>query len=152
MQQIPLTKGFHAIVDDEWYDLLIQFKWHAIDSHPYIVYAARWKSGSKPRKAVRMHHVILGVDPIELVNQRLVVDHIDRNGLNNIKSNLRIATRAENILNSSHCDDARGIYYEISRNRWKAFCLQPTKVYIGTYKTYEEAYLAKVKYEEDLHR
>jgi uncharacterized protein YheU (UPF0270 family) len=141
-QTIKLTKGYEAIVDDEFFEEISRYTWYALDGHWRIVYAARWKPKTKPRITIRMHHVILGVDPLELKLNNLITDHIDRDGLNNQKHNLRITTRRENILNSVHCDNASGIYYEKGRDRYKLFKL-PDHQYIGTFKTYEETLEAK---------
>ena len=149
MKSIPLTKGYITIVDDEDYERLSVYKWHALDVHPRLVYAARWIGWTKPRRVMRMHHEIMGVDPTILRRNNLVTDHIDRDGLNNQKTNLRIATRAENIINSSHCDNALGIYLDKTRNRYKAYTLLPVKIYIGTYLTLEEALKAKREYENN---
>jgi hypothetical protein len=91
MKQIPLTRGMFALVDDEDFEYLNQFKWYAHkDSATY--YAMRKKN----RKDVRMHRVILGI-----TEPKVFGDHIDHNGLNNQRSNLRIATPAQNQRNKA---------------------------------------------------
>jgi HNH endonuclease len=145
MQYIQLTKGYIAAVDDEDLDVINIHKWHALDSQLPVIYAARWIPGLKPRKALRMHHAILGISSKELKEDNLVVDHIDRDGLNNQKKNLRIVTRTINSINSERCDNAKGIYYDCNRHRYKAFLLNP-KVYVGTYRTETEAQQALTQF------
>ena len=92
---------------------------------------------------MRMHHAILKVDPAYLQANNLVVDHIDRNGLNNQKANMRIATRSTNAYNSQRSDEALGIYLDSERAQYKVFQLQPKKVFIGWFKSFREAVKAR---------
>lgn len=150
MKEIPLTKGYIAIVDDEDYEAIACYNWHVLDSHPRIRYAARWSPGSYPfRYAIRMHHVVIGVSGQFLLDKCLVVDHIDRDGLNNRRDNLRIATRRINALNSERSDNALGIYYDTYRGMYKTVELQPIKKFVGWFNTFEEAYDKRFSHEGD---
>ena len=93
MREIPLTQGKTALVDDEDYEGLSQFRWFA-HKNGKTFYAAR----SMNPGIVKMHRFILGV-----VDPKIEVDHEDCNGLNNQRSNLRRATHGENQHN-------RGLY------------------------------------------
>lgn len=89
MKEIPLTQGKVTLVDDEDYEYLIQWKWYALKNKA-TVYAVR-----TVRRGVLlyMHREImkpLGND---------VVDHINFNGLDNQKHNLRTCTSYQNCLN-----------------------------------------------------
>jgi hypothetical protein len=93
MKEISLTQGQVALVDDEDYDYLMQWKWHfykGTHSH-YAVCSLPRKNGK--RTGFRMHRLIMNTPP------DLVVDHIDHNGLNNQKSNLRNCTKCQNQAN-----------------------------------------------------
>jgi len=85
---IPLTQGKFAIVDAEDYDWLNKHKWCACKVKQ-TYYAKRKGKG----KLVCMHRQITSAPP------HLLVDHINRNGLDNRKKNLRLCTRAENSRN-----------------------------------------------------
>jgi len=85
---IPLTQGKFTVVDAEDYPSLSQFTWFA-EGTPNNYYAVRKENG----KSIKMHRQILNAP------DHLVVDHIDHNGLNNRKSNLRLCTFAENCRN-----------------------------------------------------
>src|SRR5574343_644506 len=81
--------GIHKVlVDDEDYDELIKYKWNLIKGR-YTFYAECRSSGYS-----NMHRMIMN-----LCDRKLFVDHIDCNGLNNQKLNLRICTIAENNRN-----------------------------------------------------
>lgn len=92
MKEIPLTKGYIALVDDDDYGWLMERKWCALIStnkQGRYVYAV---SGCNPH--LRMHRAILGAQHGELV------DHIDGNTLNNQRLNLRKCTQAQNLRNA----------------------------------------------------
>lgn len=90
MKEIQLTQGKVALVDDEDYDFLMQWKWHAHKDYysEDVYYAGRrdYSCGGNG-KSVQMHRVIMKT-PINLC-----VDHIDHNTLNNQKNNLRNCSR-----------------------------------------------------------
>jgi hypothetical protein len=85
---IPLTQGQVAMVDPEDYDELMKHRW-TLNRNRGNMYACR----RVKRKQILMHRVIMKAP------EGLVVDHIDGNGLNNCKSNLRVCTREQNSFN-----------------------------------------------------
>ena len=87
-RRIPLTQGKYAIVDPEDFERLNKYKWYAVkDSRTF--YSYRNKRVGKKYISLGMHREIL--DP----PGHLVVDHINHNGLDNRKANLRLATSAQ---------------------------------------------------------
>lgn len=149
-REIPLTKGFVAIVDAEDYEWLNQWKWFA-DPRPSrgdkAVYAIRRKSVNGIARTICMHRLILE-EP-----EGMDVDHIDGDGLNNTRANLRIATHQQNLCNRgmprSNTSGFKGVCYNNSRRRWQAgIGLNGRNIYIGRFRTPEEAaraYDAKAK-------
>jgi hypothetical protein len=119
MRYIELTKGYLTAVDAELVDILNNYMWHVLDSHPRICYAARWIVGTAPRKSMRMHHQVLDVESHWLTENDLVVDHIDRDGLNNTIENLRIVSRSINAKNCERWDNASWIRWDRYRERYK---------------------------------
>src|SRR5689334_17780885 len=111
---IKLTQGKIALVDDEDFDFLNKWKWHAnSNGRKNIFYAKRLDSN----KIVSMHRVILSItDP------KIIVDHKDGDGLNNQRSNLRIATPSQNNANRRPMGSSKylGVYYHKSSKKWKA--------------------------------
>lgn len=92
MKEIKLTKGFVALVDDDDYERVNQFKWQYTISRDrktaYAIGLAVDVDGKK--KILNMHVFITG---------KRYMDHKDRNGLNNQKDNLRKATASQNMAN-----------------------------------------------------
>lgn len=86
---ISLTQGMRAEVNDaDTY--LGEYKWHAVKIR-HSFYAAT----SIRNKRFYMHHIIMGL-PLK----GFVVDHVDGNGLNNRRENLRFVSNRENISNN----------------------------------------------------
>ena len=97
MKTISLTKGHVALVSDEDFFLLSQFKWCAIDHKNHsLIYAGRSgrKELNEPR-TVLMHRQILGMDRAD----KRKVDHADGNGLNCQRDNIRACTHPQNLRN-----------------------------------------------------
>ena len=92
-KRIPLTQGKFAIVDDEDYDWLMQWKWCIFKSKGIIKGACR--NIRKPRKIIKilMHREIMHAP------QDKQIDHKDHNILNNRKENLRLCTNSQNAQN-----------------------------------------------------
>lgn len=96
VQKIQLTKGMFALVDDEDFLVLNQYKW--VYEGGYAVrdtYITLF--GVKIRHHRFMHREIF--DLPYSPRDKIFVDHIDHNKLNNQKSNLRLVTRSLNGLN-----------------------------------------------------
>lgn len=99
MKTIPLSKNMVALVDDADYDFLSQWKWSAsLESRGTKWYAIRWsrksEHGEGKRFKIRMHRVLMGLPHKD---ESVVVDHKDRNGLNNQRSNFELVTQTENM-------------------------------------------------------
>ncbi len=92
-RRIPLTQGKYAIVDPEDFERLNKHKWYAA-RHGKIYYAQRtlWRKNEKTT-TIAMHRLVIKVP------EGMVADHINHNGLDNRKANLRPATPAQNIYN-----------------------------------------------------
>lgn len=93
MKKIELTKGKIALVDDEDFEYLNQYSWHAVlKRNDKYAARARIKINNK-YKMFFMHRIILEI------SSNLTIDHINGNPLDNRKENLRIATNQENQRN-----------------------------------------------------
>jgi ribosomal 50S subunit-recycling heat shock protein len=113
MKEIQLTQGKVALVDDEDYEYLNQWKWHIHNSRGYY-YAARNINGGK----LFMHRAI--IKPTKDV----FIDHVNRLTLDNTKINLRICTKAENCRNRKistlNTSGYKGVAYIKNLNKYRA--------------------------------
>jgi len=113
--EISLSRGLTTLVDDDDFEVLKQWKWHA-DKDGYAVRTETLPSGK--RKIVRMHRFIMKVP------EGMVSDHIDGNPHNNRVSNLKLATHLDNSLNakkrSNNVSGLTGVSYSKSNNSWRA--------------------------------
>lgn len=136
MKTIPLSRGYVALVDDADYDWLIQRRWSAV-TNGIQWYATSYIKGSARRrpKYIQMHRLIM---PPALGEY---VDHIDGNGLNNQRVNLRLATHAQNSRNRRRHivrTPAKGVRFR--KGRWEARIGFNYKIiHIGCFGTFEEA-------------
>jgi hypothetical protein len=112
-RRIPLTQGKFAIVDPEDYELLSQHKWHAAKQGS-TYYALRKHAG----KHIGMHRQITNAP------KGLVCDHINHNGLNNTKLNLRICTQSQNACNQrtrrNKSSKYKGTHWHKRDKKWHA--------------------------------
>jgi len=138
---IPLNKGLFATVDDEDFDDLNQFKWHAVTIHR-STYARRciFKDGVRSKEF--MHVRIMGI------SSRLV-DHRDRDGLNNTRSNLRQVTHQQNMQNRSidrrNKTGVSGVSWNKAMSMWRVFV---GRAYIGRFLNFDDAVAARKSAEQ----
>jgi len=114
--EIPLSQGFVAIVDDEDAPaVLAAGKWTA-QARPWTVYARRNVRCEDGRQATLYLHTFL--------TGWSMVDHANRDGLDNRRANLRPATRSQNARNRTVRSDSvsgfKGVYWDARAQRWEA--------------------------------
>jgi hypothetical protein len=133
MKQIKLTKDKFAMVDDEDFEFINQWKWSCAKG---IKYAARRTNN----RIIYMHRLITNCP------EKLEVDHINRDGLDNRKVNLRICTSAENRKNHKILSNNKSGYNGVSKtpfNTWHTcISLNGKTIHLGTYKNVVDAALA----------
>lgn len=137
MLEIPLEgklgKGLVALVDDEDYPILVKYKWYLLKLRKN-----RYAMADTGGKTIRMHRLVLQ----DKIPEGFVTDHIDGNGLNNQKSNLRIASKQQNLYNRKP-QSANSIYKGLQQLRsgnWTARIKFKGVTYIlGTFVREEDA-------------
>ena len=115
MKEIKLTQGKVALVDDDDFEALSQFKWYA-NKIGKTFYVVRKSKDDGKWKTIYMHNEIMCGKGI---------DHMDGNGLNNQRSNLRFCTHQENMMNQRKQGNRSSIYKGVSffkrDNNWEAY-------------------------------
>lgn len=147
---IPVTPGLFAKVDDEDYPSLRGYAWYRAGTGR-VSYAARkagngYQAGSgndsrvkgyrRGRRSQSMHREIIGAMPGQ------VVDHIDDDGLNNQRANLRLCTHAQNLQNSRRYRGSVSPYKGVQclSGRWRARIRHNgAQKHLGCFDTPEQA-------------
>jgi hypothetical protein len=145
MKTIKLTKGMFALVDDEDFEEINKYKWHAqkIGRKHYASRTIHVPNGK--RVAQRMHCAIIKTP------EGMDTDHIDGDGLNNTKNNLRVCTRGENLRNqgkspSRNKSGFKGVSWFEKRRKWVAqIGVGGKNIGLGHFKEIEQAHEAYVK-------
>lgn len=146
MKKIKLTQGQFAIVDDADYDWLNQWKWHAKKKeNETIFYARRNLWSGKDCLCFLMHRVIMGLS----FKDGKQIDHINGNGLDNRRSNLRFCTNQQNQFNQKSRKNKTSKFKGVSsvNQKWMARITHNKKLrYLGIFdsevgaaKTYDRA-------------
>lgn len=130
---IPLTQGKYAIVDAQDFEQLSRRKWHALKGS--TTYYAVHTQG---RKSIRMHRMITKAP------KDMVVDHIDHNGLNNTRANLRLCTKTQNAQNQrpqkNSTSPYKGVHYDKKAKGYYAkITYKGKRITIGKFKNEIEA-------------
>lgn len=136
MKEIKLTKGQVALVDDEDFEYLNQWKWRASWNKSTNSFRAVRMAGAFPRKTIYMHRLIMKTPA------GIECDHVYHNTLDNRKSELRNVTHSQNIINQ----DARknnklkikGVYTHHKKFR-AVITKNGRQILLGTFNTPEEA-------------
>jgi hypothetical protein len=141
-KEISLTQGKVAMVDAADFEWLSQWKWQAVSpsGHWYAVRNQRDDAGK--RRYISMHRFILNApDGME-------VDHIDANGLDNRRQNLRVATVAENRRNRRRARNNRsgfnGVAWAKHERKWRATVrVNGKQIHVGYYHDLIKAAVAR---------
>ncbi len=136
--EIPLTQGKWAIIDACDAEKVLQHKWYAHkDYHTYYALTNIRKEDGTPT-ILRLHRLILKPHP------QTMVDHINGNGLDNRRCNLRLATNRQNLQNSriplTNTSGFKGVYWEKQKCRWRVqIYVDGKNKNLGSFKTKKEA-------------
>lgn len=136
VQEIPLTRGYVALVDDEDYLFLVRFKWSVLLRKDGGVAAARHGLYVDGRVYnVMMHRLIMAAPEGE------AIDHRDGNPLNNQRSNLRFANAKQNAANTRAVagKEFKGVHRASQRSYLAQIRDGDRTFYLGSYDTPEQA-------------
>jgi hypothetical protein len=146
MKTIKLTQGLVTMVDDEEYEELNKHKWCAL-RRGNTFYALRAECSNGKHKAILMHREIIQN------HSKLPTDHIDGDGLNNCKENLRIVTTRQNAQNkhTSKSSKYAGVCWHKARGKWQTqIRINGIRKYLGLFGNEIEAHQAYVKALKDI--
>jgi hypothetical protein len=129
VKEIKLTKGHYALVDDEDFEFLNQWKWYS--NHKYAT-----RNLGKAR--VFMHRLLLNAPKDKFV------DHVNGNPLDNRKCNIRLCTYSENGRNQKlakhNTTGFKGVSFQEKYKSYRVSLNINQKItYLGSYKSAEEA-------------
>lgn len=143
MKTVPLygkkAAGRVALVDDEDYDLVMQYRWYVYErtrnNRTHGPYAQAVIKRGGQQTAIKMHR---------LITDWPMIDHRDNNGLNNQRSNLRPTTAVRNQQNGRSCLNStskfKGVSWDRNRKRWQAqIKAGPRNVFLGRFSDEEVA-------------
>lgn len=136
--EIPLPCGRVALIDEQDAVAVRGYSWWANPKRSNIYVSTQAPRCGGRRPLIYLHRLIMAPPP------GLVVDHIDGNGLNNLRNNLRLCSPSENCINRRIGKNAAGykgvrpmsgavgrFYAHITRDR--------TLYYLGAFATAEQA-------------
>jgi hypothetical protein len=135
-KEIALSQGKVAVVDDEDFAYVSQFRWFATKG-PHTWYARRKVSINGRQFGILMHRELLDAP------KGILVDHIDHDGLNNLRINLRLCSQAENQHNQRpRCGGTsqfKGVFLT-DQGKWHAqLRIKDRRLHLGHHATEEAA-------------
>jgi len=117
------------------YDLVKMHRWYANKGFNTFYCVAHISNSKGIRTLLKMHKILLTSE---------LVDHVDRDGLNNQTHNLRPCTRSQNASNrgilSNNTSGHRGVFWNKETNRWRALVRVNYKMkHLGYFENIKEA-------------
>lgn len=144
MKKIPLTQGKYALVDDEDFEYLNQWKWcYAKTGYAVRSQSRKEYSINSKRKSIFIHRVV------NKTPDGWPTDHINHNRLDNRKGNLRTVTTSQNVINKSGLQTNNnsghtGVSFVKSKKRWLAqLTVRKRRIHVGSFKLLDEAIKAR---------
>jgi len=148
MKRIPLTQNQFAIVDDNMFEYLNQWKWYAKwNKHTNSFYAVRGGKTIKGKRQnfISMARVILGLN----YGDKRQADHLDHNTLDNRISNLRVVTNQQNHYNQKN---TKGYCWHKPCQKYLArIKLNGKDIHLGYFRTVKEAHNAYLEAKKRYH-
>lgn len=140
MKKMPLSKGKSALVSDEDYDYLNQWKWCVNGGG----YATRSYRADGRKRYWRMHRIVVERTMDGPIPEGLFPDHIDGDRLNNQRENLRLVTSSQNSMGrksrAGSASQYKGVFLCVPTRHWEAIIgVAGQKIYLGTFSLETDA-------------
>jgi hypothetical protein len=134
VKEIPLSQGKVAVIDDKDFEKVSKYNWCYSSTIGYAVSTTKEHGG----RAILMHRYILDAPSGK------VTDHINRDKLDNRRSNLRLCSSAENKCNmgvrSHNKSGYKGVYWMPNRGKYQVTIRhKKTPMYLGLFDCKHEA-------------
>lgn len=133
---IPLTQGQVAIIDDEDWPIVKEYKWHTNKIADIYYAASTIRKESGKQTVLFMHRLLMG-------EPKMLIDHKNGDGLDNRKENLRVASCKQNAMNQKSNGGAskyKGVTFHKRDKYWQAsIVIDGSLKYLGSFKNEEEA-------------
>lgn len=136
MKEIKLPHGFTTLVDDEDFEYLNKWKWNIRDLGytKYVIRQSLVSDGVKRGTSIFMHRVVINTP------KGMETDHINHNGLDNRKINLRICTGMENHRNKRPKGEFLGVSWYKRDSKWRAYInIDQKQIHLGYFENKIEA-------------
>lgn len=132
--EIYTIKGEVILVDNDDFDMVSKYCWY--------VSTKGYAYSRKNKKHVSMHRLLM-------TPEKLQVDHINRNKLDNRKSNLRLVTNQQNQYNTrlprNNTSGFKGVYYNKDCDKWSAqITVNKKTINLGLFENKELAIQARL--------
>ena len=122
---IPLTQGKHARINESDYGRVSLIEWYAIKQHGAFYAGSQISDENGKKVQISMHRWILNASP------EVEVDHIDGDGLNNTRANIRIAKHKDNAknrkLHRNNTSGYKGVSWHKRSQMWMAYITSDKK-------------------------
>lgn len=132
MRTIELGRGYTTVVDEDDYDKLSQYNW-SVDERSHTTYVKRsvYEGGIRTGTEI-MHRLIMDAP------EDMQVDHINGDGLDNRKENLRLCSQKQNLMNKRSVVDSsskhKGVCWDKGSSKWRAYIqVDKKKKHLGYY-------------------
>ena len=141
MKEIKLSQGKIAMVDDEDFENLNNYKWFAYKDFETF-YARRSYTENGIKHTIDMHRQIL-----KLSDSKIQVDHADCNGLNNQRFNIRECTNSQNRMNVRSAQNTsskyKGVCWHVRAKKWNVgIGVNKKRIHLGYFDNEEMAAIA----------